>query len=81
MIKDTGLEMQERLRKDLRDAWGKKEAEKVTLLRTLLAALDNAEAPKLESGNGLVEHQFVDGSAEIERNILSREQRAFRPDW
>ena len=74
VAEDAGLEMKDRLRGDLLAALRQKHMRQAKLLRTLIAALDNAEAPASDVGNGTVQLRFEDGSAEIERKTLSFEQ-------
>lgn len=69
---DAGAEMKNRLRADLRAAMKGGRASEAALIRVLLAAIDNAEAPPLDgSRKAADQHRFRDGSAEIERLHLS----------
>lgn len=43
-------------------------------LRSILAAIDNAEAPPLAAGSASEPRRFEDGSAEIDRLILSADR-------
>jgi len=64
--------MKARLRADLRAAMKDKRAIEAKVIRALIAAIDNAEAPPAREGQkALVRHQFRSGSAEIERLLLS----------
>lgn len=69
---DAGAEMKNRLRADLREAMKGGRASEAALIRVLLAAIDNAEAPPLDgSRKAADQHRFRDGSAEVERLSLS----------
>jgi len=74
MKNDAAREMKERLRSDLRAALRQRRADEARLLRTLVAAIDNAEAPPLEAGVSVDRHRFAARSAEIRRMVLSPEQ-------
>jgi uncharacterized protein YqeY len=72
---DAGSEMKARLRADLRTAmkdWNQLEAR---VIRSLVAAIDNAEAPEVlaEQAESL-QHQFKNRSAEVDRLWLTRLQ-------
>ena len=68
-------QMKDRMRDDLRVAIKSGRAGEAALIRALIAALDNAEAPPLPSGQTATDqHKFRDGSAEIARLALSGEQ-------
>jgi len=58
--------LKERLRADLKAAMQAKAAGEVRLLRTLIAALDNAEAVAVEQ-KGYVSRKFGDPSGEVPR--------------
>ena len=58
--------MKDRMRVDLRAALRDRRADDARLLRALVAAIDNAEAPPLEGGRRVDQHRFEDRSAEIE---------------
>ena len=65
--------MKDRMRVDLRAALRDRRADDARLLRALVAAIDNAEAPPLEGGRRVDQHWFEDRSAEIERIALDLE--------
>jgi uncharacterized protein len=65
--------MKARLRVDLRTAMKDGHSLAVKVIRTLVAAIDNAEAPPLNAGRAAsIQHQFHSGSAEVERLRMSR---------
>lgn len=67
--------MKPRLRADLRAALKGGRLQEAKLVRVLIAAIDNAEAPPARADRLLAEpHQFREGSAEVERLSLSRAQ-------
>nr|WP_145994441.1 hypothetical protein [Mesorhizobium loti] len=67
--------MKTRLRTDLVAAIKHGRKVEATILRELIAALDNAEAPPVRREQlSLVQHDFLSGSAETEKLLLSREQ-------
>lgn len=62
------------LRRDLRAAMKRSDKVETALLRQLIAALDNAEAvPVREECASLVRHVFGEGTAEVERRLISRD--------
>jgi uncharacterized protein YqeY len=63
--------LKERLRGDLKSAMQAKAAAEVRVLRTLIAALDNAEAVPTEI-QGYVSREFGDPSGEVARRELGR---------
>jgi len=65
---DAGSEMKARLRADLRAAMKDKRTLEAKVIRALIAALDNAEAPP---GQPAQQHGFHDGSAEVARLLLN----------
>lgn len=71
MPSDAAAELKSRLRSDLKEALlGRRPAE-VRLLRMLVSALDNAEAPPLaDPGAGYVRRAFGDASVEVQRQRL-----------
>jgi hypothetical protein len=72
---DAAAEMKTRMRVDLRTAMKEGRTSEARLIRALVAALDNAEAPPFQAGQrNTDQHQFRDGSAEIERLSLSPAQ-------
>ncbi len=75
MTHDAGHEMKARMRADLRAAMKEGRTSETRLLRALMAALDNAEAPPLRADRRAADqHRFREGSAEIERLHLSPAQ-------
>jgi uncharacterized protein len=71
-LEDAGREMKARLRADLRTAMKDGHSLAVKVIRTLVAAIDNAEAPPIHTGQAAsIQHQFHCGSAEIERLRMS----------
>lgn len=67
--------MKTRLRSDLHIAMKEGRTNEAKLIRTLIAAIDNSEAPQLESNQQTIgQHQFHDRSAEIERLALTQTQ-------
>ena len=75
MAHDAGHAMKTRMRSDLRIALKEGRTAEARLLRALVAALDNAEAPPLEADRETVDQRrFRQGSAEIERYRLSPAQ-------
>ena len=72
-IEDAGKEMKARMRADLSAALKDRRADEAKVVRTLIAAIDNAEAPPLPAGQtASVPHRFQSGSAEVERLRLGR---------
>jgi len=64
-------QLKERLRADLKAAMQAKATDEVRLLRTLIAALDNAEAVPVERAPGdALPRAFGDGSNEVARRQL-----------
>lgn len=75
MTHDAGYDMKTRMRADLRAAMKEGRTSEAKLIRALVAAIDSAEAPLLQADQRATEqHRFQDGSAEIERLILSPTQ-------
>lgn len=73
MSEDAANEMKARLRADLVAAMKERRAGEAKLIRALVAALDNAEAPPRPATDKPAEgHDFRSGSAEIERLRLGR---------
>lgn len=69
---DAGRDMKGRLRADLRTAMKERRTIEAKVIRALIAAIDNAEAPPSHEGQtALGHHDFRSGSAEIERLLLS----------
>jgi uncharacterized protein len=72
MSEDAATPMKSRLRADLVSAMRAGQKLEVALIRELVAAIDNAEAPSGHAGPApVVRHEFGRGSAEVERLILS----------
>lgn len=72
---DGGTRMKTRLRADLRAAMKRGARREAALVRSLIAALDNAEAvPARPEQASLVRHDFGSGSADVERRRLSDQQ-------
>jgi uncharacterized protein len=77
MPEDAAALMKSRLRSDLVAAMRSRRTLDVALIRELVAALDNAEAPLVHAGAGPTApaaHAFHSGSAEVERLVLSEPQ-------
>jgi uncharacterized protein YqeY len=70
MTKDAGGEMKHRLREDLRAAMKDRRSMEARVIRVLIAALDNAEAPPAHAGQPAQQHDFHEGSAEAQRLLL-----------
>jgi len=71
----TAEGMKTQLRLDLLAAMKEGRTNEVKLLRTLVAAIDNAEAPPIDTNHQTTEQlQFHDRSAEIERLALTTAQ-------
>ena len=70
---DAGRDVKAVLRADLRAAMKCRETIEASVLRGLIAAIDNAEAPSSRAmSTGYEPHRFETGSAEVERLRLSR---------
>lgn len=74
MSEDAGSDMKARMREDLRAAMKDRRTIEAKVIRELIAAIDNAEAPPIHATQSWPGHRFLDGSAEIERRRLSRSQ-------
>lgn len=75
MTRDAGQEMKTWMRADLIAAMKAGRTGEARLIRALVAAIDNAEAPPLPAGRRAADqHQFREGTAEIERLSLCRAQ-------
>ncbi len=73
MTEDAGSDMKVRMRADLRDAMKDGRRTEAKVIRTLIAAIDNAEAPPTHvARTAAVQHRFLSGSAEVEWVALSR---------
>ncbi|MFN8683126.1 hypothetical protein ACDP63_18615 [Paracoccus sp. P2] len=63
------------MRADLRAAMKEGRGGDARLIRSLIAAIDNAEAPPARVGSGAAEqHRFLSGSAEVERLSLNADR-------
>jgi uncharacterized protein YqeY len=63
------------MRTDLRAAMKDRRGNDARVIRALIAAIDNAEAPPLQADlKATDQHRFSDGSAEVERLSLSGAQ-------
>ena len=72
MTQDAARDMKARLRADLRTAMKDRRTIDAKVIRALIAAIDNAEAPPGHARQAaLVQHDFRSRSAEIERLLLS----------
>ncbi|WP_137391690.1 hypothetical protein [Rhodoligotrophos defluvii] len=75
MTHDSAYTMKTRMRADLRAAIKNGHTDEAALIRALIAAIDNAEAPPLQARRTKTDqHRFSDGSAEIERLHLNPAQ-------
>jgi hypothetical protein len=71
-LEDAGRNMKARLRADLRTAMKDGHSLEIKVIRTLIAAIDNAEAPPIQASQATsIQRQFHSGSAEIERLRMS----------
>lgn len=66
--------MKSRLRADLIAAMKLGRKREATALRQLIAAIDNAEAVPLRANETPVRHEFLSGTAEVERLFLGKDQ-------
>jgi uncharacterized protein YqeY len=75
MMHEAGHAMKVRMRTDLSVAMKGGRKDDARLIRTLIAAIDNAEAPPLPAGqNASDQLSFLEGAAEVERLSLGAEQ-------
>lgn len=75
MTEDAGRVLKVRMRDDLRAAMKSGRTDEARLIRSLIAAIDNAEAPPLSGAQRATDqHRFRDGSAEVERLSLDATQ-------
>lgn len=73
----TVQQLKARLREDLKLAMRARESGAVALLRTLAAAIDNAEAVPLEANVGHADPGAAAGKpSEVDRHVLSRDEIA-----
>ena len=68
---DAAHDIKTRMRADLKAAMAARQSAAVATLRTLIAAIDNSEAPAAPQTART--HDFLSGSAEVARLELSRE--------
>jgi uncharacterized protein YqeY len=73
-VSDDAARMKARLRDDLRAAMKARRPKEARLLRTLVAAIDHAEAPPVLGRRMPGEHRFLEGTAEVERLCLGPDQ-------
>lgn len=74
-MRDAAAEVKARLREDLRTAMKSGRTLEVRVIRALVAALDNAEAPPAARPSGAyTQHRFDSGSAEVERLLLAADR-------
>jgi uncharacterized protein YqeY len=77
MAVDPAKTLKERLRADLTQAMKARDAAHASVLRALLGALDNAEAPAQSAEqSSAVSRSFAEGAAEVGRLALSPQQLA-----
>jgi uncharacterized protein len=75
MSQDAASEMKTRLRADLRTAMKNGSTLEAKVIRSLVGAIDNAEAPPARERQAtLAQHSFRSGSAEVERLLLNSAQ-------
>ena len=74
MINTAGEEMKLRLREDLKAAMKERRGEEVKVLRGLIAALDNAEAPEVVQKGLAIEQMGGVGSVEVRRLALDADR-------
>ncbi len=72
---DSATQMKSRLRAELGVAMKAGRRREAALIRELIAAIDNAEAtPVRTEQTSVVRHDFLSGSAEVRRLVLSKHQ-------
>lgn len=74
MLEDAGREMKARLRAALRAAMKDRRSVEAEVIRTTIAAIDNAEAPPMPAGKSLLRYAPGGGSAEAKPLVLSKSQ-------
>lgn len=74
MPKDSGTEAKARLRADLVAAMKLGQKREASVIRGLIAAIDNAEAAPVRTEPASQFHDFHSGSAEVARLTLDRDQ-------
>lgn len=77
MTEDASLALVERLRADLKTAMREKRARDVSVLRSLIATVDNAQAVPVDASRKASDMlQFGDRAAEVPRRSLSADDVA-----
>lgn len=79
MTHDPASAIKATLRADLREAMKARRTDEIALLRTLVAALDNAEAPPMQAGATEIPRLWLDAAAirrVLEADIEERERSA-----
>lgn len=71
MSADAAAAMQARLRADLKAAMRARDALETSVIRSLLAAIDNAQAVAVAQGPASIQRAFGDGAGEVARLVLS----------
>lgn len=72
---ENATQMKTRMRADLRTAMKEGRISEAKLIRELIAAIDNAEAPHLSADRSVYDHHhFQSGSAEIDRLALNADR-------
>lgn len=74
MKENAGQQMKTRMRADLRDAMKGGRPEEAKVIRALIAAIDNAEAPRQTVRPASDQLRFLDGSAEIARLSVNHDK-------
>lgn len=75
MSEDAARDMKDRLREDLRSAMKNRRSDEARVIRALVAAIDNAEAPPVDARQAPpLGHSFQSGAAEVDRLALSSAQ-------
>lgn len=74
MTDDAGQDMKARLRGELLAAMKDRHVMDAKVIRALIAAIDNAEAPPAVAAPADTLHQFASGSAEVQRLVLNPAQ-------
>jgi len=71
MRSDAAEALKDRLRADIKAAMQARAADEVRVLRTLLAAIDNAQAVPVAPGQSALPTRFGDGASEVPRLVLT----------
>lgn len=74
MSENAGSDIKVQLRSDLSAAMKDRRTLDTKVIRALVAAIDNAEAPPVPPGTTAVPGQLSSRSAEVERLLLSRSE-------